>query len=271
MKIFRNKNDLINKIDQIENLSFVPTMGGLHKGHSKLIRLAKKKSKKIVVSIYVNPKQFNSKKDFQNYPRNLKKDLDLLKNEKVNYLFLPNYKDIYGFVPKKNIYLDKKSKLLCGKFRPGHFRGVVNVVNRLLEIIKPKYLILGKKDFQQFFLLKKHLKKNKIRTNIVLHDTVRDQNGVALSSRNNLLKKKQLKKAAQVYKYLKKIKKNINFKNFKSVSYQIRKKLKNFGLKKIDYISILNLKNLKKPSSKKINFNIFIAYHLGKVRIIDNL
>jgi len=160
---------------------------------------------------------------------------------------------------------------LCGKFRPGHFRGVVNVVNRLLEIIKPKYLILGKKDFQQFFLLKKHLKKNKIRTNIVLHDTVRDQNGVALSSRNNLLKKKQLKKAAQVYKYLKKIKKNINFKNFKSVSYQIRKKLKNFGLKKIDYISILNLKNLKKPSSKKINFNIFIAYHLGKVRIIDNL
>ena len=271
MKIFKNKKDLVREINKIKNLSFVPTMGGLHKGHAKLIKSAKRKAKKIIVSIYINPKQFNSKKDFKNYPRNLKKDLNFLKKEKVNFVFLPNYKDVYGFIPKKNIFLDIKSRLLCGKFRPGHFKGVVNVVNRLLEIIKPKYIILGKKDYQQFFLLKKHIKKNKIKTSIILHNTVRDKYGIALSSRNKLLTKKQLRKAAKVYKLLKSIKTRIDIKNFENTSYKIKNKLKEIGLKKIDYISILNLKDLSKPKSRNLNFNIFIAYYIGKVRLIDNL
>ena len=147
----------------------------------------------------------------------------------------------------------------------------MSVVNRLLEIIKPKYIILGKKDYQQFFLLKKHIKRRKIKTNIILHNTVRDKNGVALSSRNKLLTKKQLKKAAKVYRFLKSIKSKINIKNFEDASYKIKNKLKEIGLNKIDYISILNLKDLSKPKSRNLNFNIFIAYYLGKVRLIDNL
>ena len=175
MKIFRKKNLLLKNILEAKNLSFVPTMGGLHQGHIKLIKIAKKRFKKVLVSIYVNPKQFNSKNDFKKYPRNLKKDIRILKKLKVDYLYLPNYRDIFSFKSKNKIYLHKFSKKLCGKFRKSHFKGVLNVVNRFLEILKPKYILLGKKDFQQLFLIKKHIQKNKINTEVIECNTVREK------------------------------------------------------------------------------------------------
>ena len=151
MKIFKDKHSLKREILKAKGISFVPTMGGLHKGHISLIKKSKKTKLKTLVSIFVNPKQFNQKKDFKSYPRNQKKDLKILRNLKVDYLYLPSIKDIYSFKPNNKVFLDKFSKQLCGKYRKGHFRGVLNVVNRFLDIIKPKKLLMGRKDFQQLY------------------------------------------------------------------------------------------------------------------------
>jgi cytidyltransferase-like protein len=133
MKIFKNKKSLVNELLNKKNIAFVPTMGSIHKGHLSLIRRAKKVSKNVLVSIYINPKQFNSKSDFKRYPRNINKDIALLKKIKIKYLYLPCNNDIYSFKPKSPIYLDKFSKELCGKFRHKHFMGVINVINRFIE------------------------------------------------------------------------------------------------------------------------------------------
>ena len=135
MKIFKDKHTLQKEILKTKGISFVPTMGGLHKGHISLIKQSKKSKFKTLVSIFVNPKQFNKKSDYKSYPRNTKKDIKLLKKLKIDYLYIPTFKDIYGFKPKNKVFLDKFSKKLCGKFRKGHFEGVLNVVNRFIEII----------------------------------------------------------------------------------------------------------------------------------------
>ena len=263
MKIFRKKILLQKNILEVKNLSFVPTMGGLHKGHVKLIKIAKKRFKKVLVSIYVNPKQFNSKNDFKSYPRNLKKDISLLRKLKVDYLYFPSYLDIFSFKSRNKIYLHNFSKKLCGKYRRNHFKGVVNVVNRFLEIVKPKYILLGKKDFQQLFLIKKHIEKNKINTKVISCNTVREKNGIACSSRNRNLSKKEFKNLSKIIKFIKKNKNSINRK-------EIFKIMKKEGVKKIDYVEFLNLKTLKKPKNLKLKFNIFVSFYLGKTRLIDN-
>ena len=159
MKLFKNKKQLQEEIKNINNISFVPTMGGLHKGHENLIKKSVRGSKKTLVSIFINPKQFENKEDFKNYPKNYKSDFKLLKKLKVSYLYKPTYKDIYKFKTNNKIFLDQFSKKLCGKYRKGHFQGVVDVVNRFLELVKPKKILLGNKDFQQLILIKKHIKK----------------------------------------------------------------------------------------------------------------
>ena len=135
MKIFKSFNVLNKEINFNENIGFVPTMGSLHKGHLSLIKIAKMKSKKVLVSIFVNPAQFNDKKDFIKYPRNLKKDIHILRKLKINYLFLPNNKEIYKKGVKKKLMILKKDKILCAKHRKGHFEGVLAVINKLLRII----------------------------------------------------------------------------------------------------------------------------------------
>ena len=271
MKIFKSKEQLKSEIGNKKSISFVPTMGGLHKGHISLIKTAKKYKNEILVSIYINPKQFNKKDDFKKYPRNLKKDLKILKKLKVNYLYLPTYKDLFKFKPSHEVYLHKFSKILCGKYRKYHFRGVLDVVNRFLEIIRPKYLFLGLKDFQQLTLIKKHILKNKIHTKIISCKTIRESSGIACSSRNFNLDKNQMKIAKNIYTYLIKIKKKTkkNFKLFNSSS--LKKDLIKIGVNKVDYLEIINKKSLQKPKKFKESFNIFIAYYLNKVRLIDNV
>jgi len=271
MKIYKDKNSLINEISKQKNIAFIPTMGALHKGHVSLIDKAKKESDKVLVSIYVNPKQFNYSLDFSKYPRNILKDINLLKKKKINYLYLPNNKDIYSFKTISSVYLDKFSKILCGKFRPGHFKGVVNVVNRFLEIIKPKSIYLGMKDYQQLALIKSHILKNKINTKVVPCPTIRKNNGVALSSRNIKLDKNKIKKAGKIYNYLKINKKKILSKILNNKKYEITNKLIQLGAKKIDYLECVNLKKLKICKNMKDNFNVFVAYYLDKIRLIDNL
>ncbi len=270
MKILRHRDILQKNISSEKNLSFVPTMGGLHEGHKKMIKMAKKRFKTVLVSIYVNPKQFNSRIDFKSYPRNLKKDIELLKKLRVNYLYLPTYSDIYSFKTKKKIYLHNFSKELCGKFRPGHFNGVLNVVNRFLEIIKPKYIILGKKDFQQLFLINKLIKKNNIKSKLIPYKTIREKNGIACSSRNKMLNKKDTFKLSTAIKILKKEKVNAKKNKEFTIKKETLAKISNLGFKKIDYIKFLDLNTLKRPKRKNSKFNIFLALYLGKIRLIDN-
>ena len=270
MKVIKNRKKTRRILKGYKSLSFIPTMGSLHNGHISLIKKAKKKRNKVIVSIFVNPKQFQNNKDYKSYPRSLNKDLNILKRQKVDFVFLPSVKDIYSYKTKNKIYLDKFSKNLCGKHRPGHFKGVIDVVNRLVEIIEPKKIYLGKKDYQQLILIKKHFVKNNIKIKIIECNTQRDSFGLAESSRNKSLNDDQLSIARQVSKILKKNKMIIkhNFRNY-SLNY-LKNQIISLGLNKIEYLKLLNLKTLKYP---KINekFNIFIAYYLGKTRLIDNI
>ena len=271
MKIFKSKLELKKEILNIRNLSFVPTMGGLHKGHISLIKRSKKYQTKTLVSIFVNPKQFNDKKEFFSYPHNLQKDLILLKRLKVDIVFIPSFKDIFSFKTRKKIFLSKDSQKLCGKKRKGHFEGVLNIVNRYLEIVQPKFIFLGNKDFQQLHLITLHIFKRKINTKVISCKTIRENNGVPSSTRNEKLSYKQLQIASIVYKYLKNKKKFIK-KELKVFKFnQFKKDLINIGVTKIDYIELYNLKTFKKPKYKKENFKIFIAYFLDKIRLIDNI
>ena len=271
MKIFKSKHKLEKDISNIKNISFVPTMGGLHKGHISLIKKSKTFKGKTLVSIFVNPKQFDKKKDFLNYPRNLKKDLIILKRLNVDFVYIPNLKDIFSFRPKNKIFLHKFSKKLCGKSRKGHFEGVLNIVNRFLEIIKPKYIFLGIKDFQQSFLINMHILKTKINTKVIHCKTIREKNGMACSTRNKNLNKDEFKIASNVFKYLKTKKRLIKkkFSNFKFLD--IKKDLINLGVTKIDYVEMYNLKNLKRIKNKREKFKIFFAFYLSKTRLIDNI
>ena len=271
MKIFKDKHTLQKEILKTKGISFVPTMGGLHKGHISLINQSKKSKLKTLVSIFVNPKQFNKKSDFRSYPRNTKEDIKLLKKLKINYLYTPTFKDIYGFKPKNTVFLDKSSKKLCGKFRKGHFEGVLNVVNRFIEIIKPRYIYLGKKDYQQLYLIKKHIEKKKIKSKIIECETIRENNGIACSSSNSILNKSQIKIASNIFYYLSDLKKKI--KNDYSLFNidKIKKDLINIGINKIDYLENYNIDNFKKIKKPNKKFNLFFAYYIKNTRLIDNI
>jgi pantoate--beta-alanine ligase len=270
MKLIRQINDLNKAIRYNHELGFVPTMGGLHKGHESLIKISKKKCKKTLVSIFINPKQFNNNLDFKKYPRNINRDLKILKKLKVDFVFLPTVSLIYKKKKSEKFKLKKSQKILCAKLRKGHFEGVLDVMNRFIGLILPKYVFMGEKDFQQFFLVKNFIEK-KYKTKIHQCKTIRDINKVALSSRNFLLHKDKLKHASIISKKMIKLKRKINrnkgkannlIKNFKE---EILKKI-NF---KIEYLEVRNSINLGKNIQNK-NFKLFIAYYLDKVRLIDN-
>ena len=269
MKLIRKIVDLNKAIVQEKGLGFVPTMGGLHKGHVSLINISKKRCKKTLVSIFVNPSQFNSKKDFKTYPRNLNKDIKLLKKLKIDYLFIPSVDQIYGKKKLNKILLKKSQKILCAKFRKGHFEGVIDVLDRLTNIIRPKIIWMGEKDYQQFFLVRNFIEK-KYKTKVNVCKTIRDSNKAALSTRNFLLNAHNLKIAGtiagELFKLKKLIKKNIKDKNFiKKASHNLIKK---FNIK-IEYLECRNLINLSKKI-KKHNFKLFVAYYLSGIRLIDN-
>ncbi len=269
MKIITSIFDLNKEIKDYKNVGFVPTMGGIHAGHKSLIKASRNKKRKTIVSIFVNPTQFNKKDDFKKYPRNLKKDIYILKKLKVEYLFTPNTREIYKFKAKK-FKLKKKDKILCAKFRSGHFEGVLNVMNRLMTIIKSKDLYMGEKDYQQLYLIKKFLsKKFKVRINAC--PTIRINRNIALSTRNKLLKKDSLKKASKIASYLK----NIKYKS-KSQGHKLalslhtyKKKLEKKYNIKVDYLEFRDEKNLK-LSNFKNKYRLFVAYNIDNVRLIDN-
>ena len=267
MKILLNNNSLFKSIRPFNDLGFVPTMGGIHKGHLSLINKSNKLCKKTIVSIFINPKQFNNKKDLKSYPRNIKKDLKILKkSKKVNFVYIPKFED----KKKTKIKLAKKDIILCAKSRKGHFEGVLDVMDKLTKIVNPQKIFMGEKDYQQLYLVKKLLEK-KYKTKVIQCKTIRDNNKVALSSRNFLLNKTDLAKASKISKKLKNIKKNIIDKKNITDFLKLQKKELKYNYKiKIDYLELRNINNLK-ISNTITNSRLFIAYYLNNVRLIDNL
>ena len=269
MKTLLNNIDLNEALSGKSNIGFVPTMGSLHEGHLSLIKKSLKLSSKTVVSIFVNPRQFNNKKDYKKYPRNIKKDLKILKRLKVDFVYLPKIKDIYKSKNKIKIKLNKQDKILCAKYRKGHFEGVIEVMTRLTKIVNPSKIFMGEKDFQQLLLVKKYVEKN-FKSKIVFCKTIRDKNKLALSSRNILLDRNNLNKAGKLAEDLINFKKRLlKKKNLKNLIFMKKNELKkNYDIK-IDYLELRNTKSLK-LTDKITNAKIFIAYYINKVRLIDN-
>ena len=268
MKIIK-KSNIINKIsNNIENIGFVPTMGALHDGHISLIKESKKRAKKTIVSIFVNPRQFNNKKDFKNYPNKTSEDLIKCKKLQVDYVFIPNLSEIYNWKSKRISY-PKIKKIMEDKFRRGHFKGVLNVMSKLLSIIKCNYLFMGKKDFQQLALIQNLIEINNLNCTLIKCNTIRHKNGYPLSSRNLLLKAKDLSLMGNVYYHMKKYKKKLKITNFNQKI--IKKNIEKLGVKKIDYIELIDLKNMERVKKLKKNTNLFIAYYIDNIRLIDNL
>tara|TARA_B100001093_G_scaffold516468_1_gene595321 strand:- start:13 stop:825 length:813 start_codon:yes stop_codon:yes gene_type:complete len=270
MKILLNSTELKKVLERNLSLGFVPTMGSIHKGHEYLISRSQKECKKTIVSIFINPMQFNNKKDLKKYPKNIKQDLNKLKKLKIDFLFIPKTNDIYKIKRQKKIKLKKKDLILCAKYRKGHFEGVLDVMDRLTKLIYPNKIYMGEKDYQQYFLTKNFLEK-RYDTKIIKCKTIRNKDFVALSSRNLLIKKKFLKIVTKVINEIRIIKKilskdiNIN-KHLKIKSKELMKKYKI----KIEYLELRNLTDLKSSNSFK-NSKLFIAFYLNKIRLIDNL
>ena len=270
MKIILNNNILRKTLKPFNDIGFVPTMGGIHEGHISLIKKSIQLNKKTIVSIFVNPKQFNDIKDFKSYPSNIKNDLSILKKiKKLDFIYIPKFNDIYEDKKKSHIRLEKKDKILCAKYRKGHFEGVLDVMSRLTILIKPKKIFMGKKDFQQFFLVRNFIEQ-KFNTKVIGCKTIRNKNKLALSSRNLLLKKQELNDVEKISKLFLNLKNKI--KNINNINRFLQKSKKDFERLfkiKIEYLENRNTKNLK-ISNKYQKSKIFLSYYYKGIRLIDN-
>ncbi len=269
MKIILSKKKLIQILKEEEDLGFVPTMGGIHKAHIYIIKKSISLCKKTIVTIFVNKPQFNETNDYKKYPRNIKKDISILRKSKVDYLYLPTTKQIYPSGPNRNIKISSFGKRLCGKSRPGHFKAVVDVIDRFIKIINPNKIFLGEKDMQQLKIIEEFINKNQIKTKVIRCKTIREKNGVACSSRNFLLSKNDFIIASKVYELLYKSKKLLIMK--KNILKKVKNKIFQFGVKKIDYIELIDINKQTRPFKKNKKYKLFVAYYLGSTRLIDNI
>jgi len=270
MKIILNNTDLSKTLGPFNDIGFVPTMGGIHKGHISLIKRSIKSNKKTIVSIFINPKQFNSVKDFNSYPANIKKDLAILKKiKKLDFVYIPRFKDVYENKKISKIKIEKKYRILCAKYRKGHFEGVLDVMNRLTKLIKPNKIFMGKKDFQQLFLVKKFI-ENKFNTKVIGCKTIRSKNKLALSSRNFLFKQHELNDVEKISKNFLNLKNKIKYtKNINQFLQKTKKDFERFFDIKIEYLENRDINNLS-ISNEYHKSKIFLAYYYKSVRLIDN-
>ena len=265
-------NVLALKRKQGKRIGFVPTMGALHDGHLSLIRSACKENDIVVVSIFVNPKQFGPKEDLKKYPRPLSKDLAFCRKEEVDFVFYPKPSDMY--LDDFSTYVEVKglSGLLCGKSRPGHFSGVATVVAKLLNIIQPNTLYLGAKDAQQVLIIKKMIADLNIPVKVKVVPTVRERDGLALSSRNLYLNKNERVDAlvlSQAINLAKILIKN-GARDSKRIISRMQELIKKKKSAKIDYIEIVDSHNLKPLNKISGSYLIALAVWFGKTRLIDN-
>ena len=275
MQKFKTKSDLSFYLSSLADplIGFVPTMGALHNGHLELLRQAKKQCSVVVCSIFVNPTQFSNKEDFNSYPNTLSDDITKLEKINCDVLYVPDVSDLYTIDEKTKHYnLNGLDNVMEGKFRKGHFDGVATIIEKFFNIIRPHKAYFGQKDLQQILVVKSLTKQLNLPIEIISVPTIREENGLAMSSRNKLLCPKQIETASMLYKSLKFCKTNkdkfsiTNLKNYIKIQFSEQLEVD------LEYLEFVDANNLQNISFFQENNNaICIAAYLGGVRLIDNI
>ncbi len=275
MQKFKTKSDLSFYLSSLADplIGFVPTMGALHNGHLELLRQAKKQCSVVVCSIFVNPTQFSNKEDFNSYPNTLSDDITKLEKINCDVLYVPDVSDLYTIDEKTKHYnLNGLDNVMEGKFRKGHFDGVATIIEKFFNIIRPHKAYFGQKDLQQILVVKSLTKQLNLPIEIISVPTIREENGLAMSSRNKLLYPKQIETASMLYKSLKFCKTNkdkfliTNLKNYIKIQFSEQLEVD------LEYLEFVDANNLQNISFFQENNNaICIAAYLGGVRLIDNI
>jgi len=252
------------------SIALVPTMGGLHKGHLKLIDKAKECSDTVVVSVFVNPTQFAENEDFEAYPKTLSADKEILEAIEVEVMFVPLDNQIYPDGSSQDYDVGRMGKILCGISRPIHFNGVAQVVSRLFDIVRPNYAVFGEKDYQQLLIIKSLVERQDIKTTIVSVPTVRESDGLAISTRNNYLSSQDRDNAALLYKQL--IAAKTAIQSGTEISSAIEQAVNALStIFEVEYIEVLNANNLTQITTSSCEIIIISAVKLGETRLIDNI
>jgi pantoate--beta-alanine ligase len=256
-----------------KKIVFVPTMGFFHEGHLSLMREGKKMGDILVVSLFVNPTQFGPSEDFERYPRDFERDRKMSEDVGVDVLFSPERGDVYPPDHQTIVRVEKLTRGLCGRSRPTHFQGVTTVVNILFNIVKPHIAIFGEKDYQQLVTIKQMVKDLHMDVEIVGMPTVREKDGLAMSSRNQYLKPHEREAALAIYRSLKKAEDMIikGVREIDSLKAEIKEVLSNEPLLKIDYIEICDASTLENIDIISGDVIIAIAVYIGETRLIDNM
>ena len=279
MYIFRKIADLQNHLNELreadQKIAFAPTMGALHNGHMSLVSKCNQIAEITISSIFVNPTQFNDKSDLDKYPRTVEKDTTMLIEHGCDILFYPDIEEIYpdGTEPATNYDFGELDKVLEGAHRPGHFEGVAQVVNRLLEIVEPDWIVMGQKDYQQTAIIRKLLALTNSKTEIVVSPTIREKDGLAMSSRNVRLKEDERKEAPTIYASLEAIRQAYKNLTVQEAKEQAIKNIEASGSMQTEYLELVDPHTLQSITEWTDAENIIVctAVHLGDVRLIDNI
>ncbi len=271
------RNIAVRLIHRNSTHGFVPTMGYLHEGHLSLVKKAKKDNEVVTVSIFVNPTQFGPNEDYQKYPRDEKHDLSLLEKLDVDYVFIPDVREMYHHDHSTYVFVEKLTEGLCGERRPGHFRGVTTVVAKLFNIVMPTRAYFGQKDAQQFRVIRRMVRDLNIHVELIEMPIIREPDGLAMSSRNIYLSPQERLQATFIYKALQKGKELIDEGVFdtRTIKEEMKQVLSSGELIRIDYVEIVDeenlipLKDVRSATNKKVL--LAVAAFLGKARLIDNV
>ena len=277
MLVFAKINSVQQKLRSLKKgtrVGFVPTMGALHEGHLSLVEQAKEENDIVVVSIFVNPTQFDKEEDLVNYPKTIDKDLSLLKSVYCDIVLAPSTQEIYqNNIQSQAFNFEGLEHQMEGKFRDGHFNGVGTIVKRLFEIVKPHKAYFGEKDFQQLQIIRSMVKSCKLPIKIVGCDIYREEDGLAMSSRNARLTKKHRNASPFIFETLKKAKIKFGINNALEVIDWVENEFKKHPLLELEYFEIADEETLKpvKNIESKQKYRAFIAVFAGKIRLIDNI
>lgn len=277
MQVVKHINDLRVAIDKVRtggtSIGFVPTMGALHNGHLSLVEKAGTETGFVVVSIFVNPTQFNDKGDLERYPRDLEKDIELLSSSACQLVFAPDVEEVYPEPDTRRFDFGPLEEVMEGKFRPGHFNGVAQVVSRLFDMVRPDKAFFGQKDFQQLAIIREMVKKLNLKVEIVSCPIVREPDGLAMSSRNLLLTPEQRKNAAHISATLFEALNKTRELNVEALRRWVVEQIDKNEFLKTEYFEIVDeqsLQPVKNWSDPGLKVGC-IAVHCGKIRLIDNI
>ena len=250
-------------------IGFVPTMGALHEGHLALVKKCKSESELSIVSIFVNPTQFNDNKDLEKYPNTIEADLKSLEQMEVDIVFIPKFEDLYRNEQKLAVNIAEIEQKMEGSKRPGHFDGVIRVLSIFFNLIKPNYAYFGEKDYQQVLVVQQLINQHFPTILLIKCPTIRERNGLAKSSRNKLLSESAFNRSGEIYSTLKWIKENITAQSINSILDDgVRKLSERF---EVEYLELRNENNLEETSNSLENSRLFVAVQIESIRLIDNI